>query len=444
VILDILQSKFIRKIDDVFSQIRDFACTPINERLGCAVDYSSTVKLLDLVQGKIINSYEVEKEHISCVTFSPDGKSLYLGSLTGNILETDLSTFNTEIYSEVEDSDSGTLQGGVFKLKIVPENIKLESLQMTQTSALSDDESDVSSMNLSSVSVEAPTPTTSMPNRKPLSQIQSQALKSQKRKLQLSPMTKDESPSHKSPVGLQKQPNQASTPLMSENRFFNQTVEEPSTNSGARRHPIEYDTEMDTRSPTEFGRQKTAEPTLRPSDLSLLLSQNAETAQLVRSQSELINILVNKQTAMEEKINRQDELIKKMSNYLLPEDQTPKENWYWAKEWDDAQKYERPDGHPDAARPEKISHSDKAILDKSEELVIDRCRYMIFRQFEKNIDEIHYPNLDRIEALLNESRINKADTSTRLDRLETLLENLCRANHVRIPFPRPDNKVPWE
>ena len=52
-ILDILQSKFIRKIDDVFSQIRDFACTPINERLGCAVDYSSTVKLLDLVQGKV-------------------------------------------------------------------------------------------------------------------------------------------------------------------------------------------------------------------------------------------------------------------------------------------------------------------------------------------------------------------------------------------------------
>ena len=68
-------------------------------------------------------------------------------------------------------SDSGTLQGGVFKLKIVPENIKLESLQMTQTSALSDDESDVSSMNLSAVSVETPTPTTSMPNRKPLSQV---------------------------------------------------------------------------------------------------------------------------------------------------------------------------------------------------------------------------------------------------------------------------------
>ena len=68
-------------------------------------------------------------------------------------------------------SDSGTLQGGVFKLKIVPENIKLESLQMTQTSALSDDESDVSSMNLSAVSVEAPTLTTSMPNRKPLSQV---------------------------------------------------------------------------------------------------------------------------------------------------------------------------------------------------------------------------------------------------------------------------------
>ena len=34
-------------------------------------------------------------------------------------------------------------------------------------------------------------------------------------------------------------------------------------------------------------------------------------------------------------------------------------------------------------------------------------RYMIFRQFEKNISEIHYPNLDRIEALVNESRINK-------------------------------------
>ena len=34
-------------------------------------------------------------------------------------------------------------------------------------------------------------------------------------------------------------------------------------------------------------------------------------------------------------------------------------------------------------------------------------RYMIFRQFEKNISEIHYPNLDRIEALVKESRINK-------------------------------------
>jgi len=55
-------------------------------------------------QGKIIQEIEIPNEHISCITFSPDGKSLYLGSLTGNILETNLSDFNTEVYSEVDDS----------------------------------------------------------------------------------------------------------------------------------------------------------------------------------------------------------------------------------------------------------------------------------------------------------------------------------------------------
>ena len=55
-------------------------------------------------QGKIIKEFEIPNEHISCIAFSPDGKSLYLGSLTGNILETNLSDFNTEVYSEVDDS----------------------------------------------------------------------------------------------------------------------------------------------------------------------------------------------------------------------------------------------------------------------------------------------------------------------------------------------------
>ena len=128
---------------------------------------------------------------------------------------------------------------------------------------------------------------------------------------------------------------------------------------------------MDTRSPTELGRQQSAVPMMTSSQISALLAQNAETSQLLRSQNELINALVNKQTALEEKINRQDELLTKMSNHLLPEYQTPRENWYWAKEWNDGQKYDRPDGHWDAARPEKISQSDKAILDKTEELVID-------------------------------------------------------------------------
>ena len=129
---------------------------------------------------------------------------------------------------------------------------------------------------------------------------------------------------------------------------------------------------MDTRSPTELGRQRSpAEPMMTSSQISALLAQSAETSQLLRSQNELINALVNKQTALEEKINRQDQLLTKMSNHLLPEYQTPRENWYWAKEWNDGQKYERPDGHWDAARPEKISQSDKAILDKTEELVID-------------------------------------------------------------------------
>ena len=171
---------------------------------------------------------------------------------------------------------------------------------------------------------------------------------------------------------------------------------------------------MDTRSPTEHGGQQSAGPMVTSSELSALISQNVEISKLVRSQNEQINALVNqqtalvnKQTALEEKINRQersiidrgdslisafrvgpivgptrwsnfskndlekDELLTKMSNYLLPEYQTPRENWYWEKEWDDGQKYDRPDGHWDAARPEKISHSDTAILEKSQEIVID-------------------------------------------------------------------------
>ena len=67
--------------------------------------------------------------------------------------------------------DTEKLQGGVFKLKLVPENMKFEALEITKTSVLSEDESDVSSMNFSGVSVEEPTPTTSMSNRKPLSQV---------------------------------------------------------------------------------------------------------------------------------------------------------------------------------------------------------------------------------------------------------------------------------
>ena len=78
--------------------------------------------------------------------------------------------------------DTEKLQGGVFKLKLVPENMKFEELEITKTSVLSEDESDhltlicipdsgVSSMNFSGVSVEEPTPTTSMSNRKPLSQV---------------------------------------------------------------------------------------------------------------------------------------------------------------------------------------------------------------------------------------------------------------------------------
>ena len=57
----------------------------------------------------------------------------------------------------------------MFKLKLVPENMKFEALEITKTSVLSD--SGVSSMNFSGVSVEEPTPTTSMSNRKPLSQV---------------------------------------------------------------------------------------------------------------------------------------------------------------------------------------------------------------------------------------------------------------------------------
>ena len=65
--------------------------------------------------------------------------------------------------------DTEKLQGGVFKLQLVPENMKFEALELTKTSVLSEDESDASSMNFSGVSVEEPTPTTS--NRKPLSQV---------------------------------------------------------------------------------------------------------------------------------------------------------------------------------------------------------------------------------------------------------------------------------
>ena len=66
--------------------------------------YVRSKTCISTFKGKIIKEYEIPNEHISCITFSPDGKSLYLGSLTGNILETNLSNSNTEVYSEVDDS----------------------------------------------------------------------------------------------------------------------------------------------------------------------------------------------------------------------------------------------------------------------------------------------------------------------------------------------------
>ena len=67
---------------------------------------------------------------------------------------------------------------------------------------------------------------------------------------------------------------------------------------------------MDTRSPTEHGRQQSAGPMVTSSELSALMAQNAEISKLVRSQNELINALVNKQTALEEKINRIEAMVK--------------------------------------------------------------------------------------------------------------------------------------
>ena len=58
--MDILQSKIIRKIENVFSQIRDFACTPINDQLACAVGNQSNVKLIDLTQGKVNTDGRIE------------------------------------------------------------------------------------------------------------------------------------------------------------------------------------------------------------------------------------------------------------------------------------------------------------------------------------------------------------------------------------------------
>ena len=72
--------------------------------LICYILYDRSKTCISTFQGKIIKEYEIPNEHISCITFSPDGKSLYLGSLTGNILETNLSNFNTEVYSEVDES----------------------------------------------------------------------------------------------------------------------------------------------------------------------------------------------------------------------------------------------------------------------------------------------------------------------------------------------------
>ena len=95
---------------------------------------------------------------------------------------------------------------------------------------------------------------------------------------------------------------------------FDKFFLEPTTLAGSRRHSVfENDTEMDTRSPTELGRQRSTGPMLTSSEISALLAQNAETSQLLKSQNELIktllesqNALVNKQTELEEKLNKQE------------------------------------------------------------------------------------------------------------------------------------------
>ena len=108
---------------------------------------------------------------------------------------------------------------------------------------------------------------------------------------------------------------------------------------------------MDTMSPNDVGQTGQTE---MMSKINLLVQQN--------------QLLLERTNAMEQQMKEKDELLSKMANYLLPEKDTPKENWYWVKNGD-PEKYEKPEGHWDAARPEKISHSDTAILEKTEESI---------------------------------------------------------------------------
>ena len=109
---------------------------------------------------------------------------------------------------------------------------------------------------------------------------------------------------------------------------------------------------MDTKSPIDFGQPRQAE---MMSMIKLLVQQN--------------ELLLNRTNAMEQQMKEKDELLSKMANYLLPEKDTPMENWHWVKNGD-PEKYQKPEGHWDAARPEKISHSDTAIIEKTEDLVL--------------------------------------------------------------------------
>lgn len=412
---DLLTKKISTRILDVYKgctqQHREFACSSINPKLGCAIEFDSTIKLLDLEEGKILKTLENESEFFSTAKFANDGKTIYLGSCTGRIYSLHLETLTLTIFAEIDDS----FGGGISSMEFVNNNLIIEIQNHDDSNETFEVDSDLSSLGTCSEYSMSPgnekkTPVSKQntpgSKRTPLKHIQLSSVSAAKRKLNSVP-----EPENQSPITTSTSPTTTSTPAsnLQHTQFFPSITSEVPLG----RHPnFSTASALDPFDENTFSRQSSVP--------QLMEKMLAKMDQIDRNMEKL-NQKVDK---MDDRIQANSEAIAQLSEHLLPVRKC-RSFLQWRENW------------------MRVSPAEESVLDLVSQHTAFKTRE-VHRQLENDRWDYWIPTLEDVAKSAKTQAERNDDVTARLDKMEILIERLARVHHIPIPLPRDDNRVPWE